>query len=110
MEKLGGGAIAILWIGYLALALFQIAAFIQGMETWWGLSTFFALIVGLIILSVVPFGSTITAIIAFYGAYKGWRWEWWQAALLCFPFAILSLLLMGGSGLASLAQRKARAS
>ena len=106
MEKLGGGAVVVLWIGYLILGLFQIAAFMQGMEIWWGLNAFFSVLVGLLVLGIIPFGSFIAAAIAFYGAYKGWRWEWWQAALLCFPFVILSLILMGGSGIASLAQRR----
>jgi hypothetical protein len=105
-EKLGGAALVVLWLAYLALGLFQIAAFMQGMETWWGLNGFVAIIIGLILLGIVPFGSIIASALAFYGAYKGWHWQWWQAALLCFPFVILSVVLMGGSGLASLAQRR----
>ncbi|MHC2338192.1 MULTISPECIES: hypothetical protein [unclassified Bradyrhizobium] len=56
-------------------------------------------LINFLILALAPLGSIVAAAVSFYGAYHGWHWEWWQAALLCFPFAILSIatLVLQGS-------------
>jgi hypothetical protein len=89
---------------YFALAIAQAAAFFQGMELWFGIGWILSLVIGIIVLGL-PFGSSVCTAVAFYGAYKGWQWEWWQAALLTFPFAILGVAVMGASGAVGIANR-----
>jgi hypothetical protein len=83
---------AILIVLYILLGIAQITAYLKGINLWLGIGT----LLGLIIFfgtAWLPFGSVIDALIGFYGAYKGWQWEWWQAALLTFPFAIVGLII-----------------
>jgi hypothetical protein len=84
---------------YLAIGVVQLAAYFQGMELWLGIGWILSFVIFLI-GTWLPFGSFVLAGIAFYGAHKGWRWEWWQAALLTFPFAIMSLIIMSAGGIA----------
>jgi hypothetical protein len=95
------GPFGILLYGlWLLLGLFQIAAFLQGMETWLGIHFIASFIVGLLLIGIVPLGGIVSSAIAFYGAWKGWRWEIWQAALLAFPFVLLQIAIMGAGGAA----------
>jgi len=87
----------ILLLLYLALAVAQVQAFLHGMELWLGVPWALSLVIGLIGYGL-PFGPLVCSAIAFYGAYKGWQWEWWQAALLTFPSAIFNLVFVGTSG------------
>ncbi len=82
---------------YVALGIAQITAYLDGIHLWLGVGTFLGLVIFFATASL-PFGAFVDAGIAFYGAYKGWHWDWWQAALLTFPFAILGLLAMGMDG------------
>lgn len=86
---------------YAALGIVQIMAYLAGIELWLGLGTFWGLVI-FFITAALPFGSVIDAAIAFYGAYKGWHWLWWQAALLTFPFAIIGIAIASAGGMVAM--------
>jgi len=86
---------------YVVLGIFQIAAYLDGINLWLGVGTLLGFII-FFITAALPFGSLADSAIAFYGAYSAWHWTWWQAALLTFPFAILGIAAMGLGGIASL--------
>jgi len=88
----------LMFVVYFALGIAQIAAYLQGIYLWLGIGN----VLGIIIFFVtagLPFGAVIDAFIGFYGAYKGWQWEWWQAGLLTFPFAIVGLFIGSVGGI-----------
>src|SRR5262245_53807294 len=96
----------------LALLIAQAAAYFQGMELWLGFGWLASLVVGVLAAGWLPFGSLAMSAVAFYGAWRGWDWEWWQAALLTWPFAIISLAAMfmsGAVGLVGLLRTRAAA-
>jgi hypothetical protein len=68
----------------------QITAFIAGIERWLGLPWFGAF------LLFIPANTALIAasVVAYYGATQAWGWEWWQAALLCWPFLILGGVML----------------
>ncbi|MGY3581601.1 hypothetical protein ACVIGB_000327 [Bradyrhizobium sp. USDA 4341] len=92
---------------YALLGLVQLAAYFEGIELWLG----FGLLLGLvsfIVLGAIPLGSIITAGVAFYGAFYGWRWYWWEAALLCFPFPLFAIAMLTIQGSANMIGRLRR--
>jgi hypothetical protein len=93
---------AVFVILYFVLGIFQIAAYLAGINLWLGIGTFWGLVI-FFITGCLPFGSIVDAVIAFYGAHSAWHWPWWQAALLTFPFAVFGIAAMGLSGIAGLA-------
>ena len=98
------GAMQIIFISlYFALGIAQIAAYLAGVKLWLGVGTFLGLII-FFGTAALPFGSIADVAIAFYGAYAAWGWEWWQAALLTFPFAIIGVLAMGLDGVVGVAR------
>lgn len=84
---------------YITLAFAQMAPFGAAMKLWGfgGIASFFIFLIGI----HLPLGATALAVIAFYGAYAGWHWEWWQAAALTLPFAIFGLITSSRGGLMS---------
>jgi hypothetical protein len=96
----------LLWLLYLALGLVQIVAFLAGIQLWLGMGTFFGLVI-FFVTAVLPFGYLFDAAVAFYGAYKGWDWPSWQAALLAFPFAIVGVVITAAGGIVGLLRAKA---
>jgi hypothetical protein len=96
---------AIFYLLYLALGAAQIAAYLAGIHLWLGVGTFFGLII-FFGTAALPFpGAIFDAAISFYGAYKGWNWPWWQAALLTFPFAIIGVSVVAADTAADLISR-----
>ncbi|HOV04711.1 MAG TPA: hypothetical protein PLJ34_05765 [Hyphomicrobiales bacterium] len=81
----------------LALLFAQIVAATQGLDSWLGISDYFIILLIAILFFAPPIGGIAIAIIGYFGATKGWHWEWWQASLLCFPTAILGILVMFGA-------------
>jgi hypothetical protein len=97
---------------YLLLFIAQAAAYFQGMEIWLGVGWLGALAIAFLVGTFVPMGAVALSGIAFYGAWKGWHWDWWQAALLTWPFGILSIVMMlfsGAAGLVGLLRARATA-
>lgn len=99
LEALGATGGIILFVAGLLLFLVQGAAFMQGLETWLGWGLLAQIIIFVLLLMFLREAATlIIAPIGFYGAMYGWGWEWWQAALVCFPSLIwFGLMLTGGS-------------
>lgn len=93
---------AVFLVLFIVLGIFQIAAYLAGIDLWLGIGTFWGLVIFFFTVSL-PFGSVADAGISFYGAYAAWQWTWWEAALLTFPFAILGVAAMGLSGVAGIA-------
>ncbi|UCZ68341.1 hypothetical protein K8U55_12590 [Klebsiella pneumoniae] len=71
---------AIGFIVYIVVGLFQLAAIMAGLESWWGLHWIIAAPIAFII-SYIPL---VGSIVGMVGAMDVWRWEWWQAGLLFF--------------------------
>ena len=89
---------------YLALGIVQLFAFMEGLDVWLGLGFWLSVVAFVIVFMLGSFGGLIVAVVGFFGAMEGWGWEWWQAALLSFPFAILGFLAMGVSTVGALFQ------
>lgn len=71
---------AIGFIVYIVVGLFQLAAIMAGLESWWGLHWIVAAPIAFIV-SYIPL---VGSIVGMVGAVDVWRWEWWQAGLLFF--------------------------
>lgn len=83
------------FIIYFGLGIFQLAAVMAGLESWWGFNGFFSFIVGIFIAYIPILGS----IVGVAGAMKAWHWEWWQAGGLFFGGLVLTAIFAGGAGL-----------
>lgn len=84
---------AIGFIVYIVVGLFQLAAIMAGLESWWGLHWIIAAPIAFIV-SYIPF---VGAIVGMVGAVDVWRWEWWQAGLLFFGGIIFAIVSGGMS-------------
>lgn len=102
---------ALLALAHASLAVFQLAALYAGIEVWLDLEMLPTIVISIAIVAVSmmigPLGSFAVLVGAFFGAMDGWDWQWWQAALLCFPFAILQGATILGVGGASMFSRDA---
>ena len=89
-----------------ALLLVTVPAYFAGTSAWFGWGFGLSVVV-LIALSLFlgELGFTAVCIIAFYGMWRGWNWEWWQAALVAFPGLVMTLAAMVGGGLVSIIGR-----
>tara|TARA_B100000674_G_C37642832_1_gene824208 strand:+ start:539 stop:808 length:270 start_codon:yes stop_codon:yes gene_type:complete len=73
-------------IGWFILGIFQWFAIIAGIKLWFGISTFFAFIISLIITCIPLLGT----IVGFKGAVDAWEWSFFEASALFFgPFVFL---------------------
>ena len=77
-------------IVYIVVGLFQLAAIMAGVESWWGLHWIIAAPIAFIV-SYIPF---VGAIVGMVGAVDVWRWEWWQAGLH-FDVSIIFAIVIG---------------
>jgi hypothetical protein len=85
---------AIVPIGYFILGLFQLAAVMDGLEHWWGLNWFIAMILA-IPISYFPLVGTITGM---FGAVTVWHWSWLQATGLFFaPFLAIVVIAISSN-------------
>lgn len=82
MMGLGGWIYA---MALFAVVMLQSWAFIEGADLWFGIGWLLAVLIFVAVLVFVPLGAIGTAVVAYHGATVAWHWEWWQAALLCFP-------------------------
>lgn len=105
MEKTLG---SVIFVTYLALSVVQLVAFMEGLDTWLGFGNIASVAIFVVAFMLGPIGGIAIAVVGFMGATNGWGWEWWQAALLCFPFVILSFLSMGTSSILSLFSKSDR--
>jgi hypothetical protein len=88
------GALRIIgFIGYLLVGLLQIAATIEGLNSWVGIPTILAVPIALF-LGYLP---VIGSVVGMVGAIQFWGWQWYWAALLFF-WPIVLLIVVGGFG------------
>ena len=103
----GGGFLApLLWFLYFVLGFAQLIAFFHGLQLAFGLGGLPSIGIFMLLYLTGSLGSIPMAIIAFYGARHGWQWSIWSAALLSFPFVILSFGFLGIGGFYSFFNRR----
>jgi len=73
------------YLGYLLLGLFQMAAIMSGLVSWWDVPAFLAFFVALFV-AYIPILGTIVGIV---GAHDAWGWGWPMAIGLFFGPLIL---------------------
>lgn len=102
----------LMFVAMLCLNLFQLAAVQAGLQEWWGIPGWLAFGIGfLALLWGGPIAGLAVSIVGFFAAMHVWEWEWWQAALLCFPTLILGVGLMlaqGAAGVGSMLMNSRR--
>ena len=91
MENIAGWIIG---IGYFILGIIQWFAIVDGLEYWFGISGFFAVILSFII-SYLPLIGTVAG---FIGAMNVWGWSLIEAGALFFgPLIIIFALVLVSS-------------
>ncbi|ABV89285.1 hypothetical protein [Shewanella pealeana] len=85
---------AILYVGYIILGIFQLAAVMGGLEDWMGLHWIIAAPLAFVI-AYIPLVGTV---VGMFGAVTVWHWSWLQAGgLFLGPFiAILIISMVSG--------------
>gem|GEM_PF-7064627 len=83
---------------YFALGFVQLIAFFRGLQTGFGLGGVASIGIFMMLYLTGSWGSIPMAIVAFYGAWRGWQWPIWGAALFVFPFVALSFAFLGTGG------------
>jgi hypothetical protein len=91
-----------LYLLYIVWGIVQIFAFVEGAHVWLGFGTFGTVVALVLCFMFAAPGTLVLSIVGFYGAWKGWNWPAWQAAILTFPYVILSIAIFGFAGIASL--------
>jgi hypothetical protein len=86
---------AVMLVLYVAAAIVQAAAFMEGIDLWWGIGSILAVIVFVVALALGIIGSIFATGVAFYGAWKGWGWPWYGAVAVAAPSLILTFALVG---------------
>lgn len=87
---------ALIYIAYLILGLFQLAAVMAGLEDWMGLHWIIAAPLALFI-AYIPLVGTI---VGMFGAVTAWHWSWLQAGVLFLgPFVVIAVMAMGAGAL-----------
>jgi hypothetical protein len=85
----------VMFVVMFVLNVCQLAAAQAGLEEWWGIPGWMAFMVGFFALIIGgPAAGLAVSVAGFFAAMQVWHWEWWQAALLCFPTLILGIGLM----------------
>jgi hypothetical protein len=80
-------------LGYLLVGLIQLAAIIEGLNSWIGLPTILAIPFAFF-LAYIPI---VGAVLGMVGAVSFWGWSWYWAGLLFF-WPIVLLVAVGGVG------------
>jgi hypothetical protein len=79
---------ALVFVGYLVLGLFQLAAVMAGLEDWLGLHWIIAIPLAFFIAYIPIVGS----IVGMFGAVAAWHWSWLQAGALFFgPLIVIGI-------------------
>ncbi len=89
--------LAVVWLGFGAV---QLMAFKEGLDTWFDLGWIVVAVVFVAALTIpIPHvGLLAITAVAFLGMTSGWGWDIWQADLILFLFAALSVAVMGAAG------------
>jgi hypothetical protein len=83
---------------YVVLGFAQLVAFFHGLQTWFGLGGVASIGIFMLLNLTGSPGSIPMAVVAFYGAWRGWQWPMLGAALLALSFVILSFGFLGVGG------------
>src|SRR6266581_4426949 len=96
------------WLGvlYFVFGFAQLVAFFHGLQTGFGLGGVASIGIFMLLYLTGSVGSIPMAIVSFYGAWRGWQWPIWGAALFAFPFVILSFAFLGVGGFYNLFNRQ----
>ena len=99
---------AFFFVAYVLIGIAQIWAGIEGMQLYFGIGGVLAAVL-LLVAYAIPFVGTIgIALLTYYGARYGWKWEWWQALMLVAPGVAVGLAASVAIGFAFWAQRMGR--
>jgi hypothetical protein len=96
----------LLYFLYFVLGFAQLVAFFHGLQMGFGLGGVASIGIFMLLYLTGSLGSIPMAIVSFYGAWRGWQWPIWGAALLAFPFVILSFAFLGIGGFYSFFNRQ----
>ena len=96
----------LLYCLYFVLGFAQLVAFFHGLQMGFGLGGVASIGIFMLLYLTGSLGSIPMAIVSFYGAWRGWQWPIWAAALLAFPFVILSFAFLGIGGFYSFFNRQ----
>lgn len=92
--------LVVLLAGFI-LFMITLFGYYAGMKEWlgWGFLGSFAVMVVAFFFREI--GTFFISVVGFYGMWKGFGWEWWQAMLVAFPMMGILVALMLGGGIAS---------
>jgi hypothetical protein len=96
----------LLYCLYFVLGFAQLVAFFHGLQMGFGFGGVASIGIFMLLYLTGSLGSIPMAIVSFYGAWRGWQWPIWAAALLAFPFVILSFAFLGIGGFYSFFNRQ----
>jgi len=96
----------LLYVLYFVLGFAQLVAFFHGLQMGFGLGGVASIGIFMLLYLTGSLGSIPMAIVSFYGAWRGWQWPIWGAALLVVPFVILSFAFLGIGGFYSFFNRQ----
>ena len=99
-------ATPLLGVLYFVFGFAQLVAFFHGLQTGFGLGGVASIGIFMLLYLTGSVGSIPMAIVSFYGAWRGWQWPIWGAALFAFPFIILSFAFLGIGGFYSFFKRQ----
>lgn len=96
-----GGFALLLPILTFAIAIVQLAGFLEGLHHLWGWSLWLTIPAWILCAMLGPLGAIGMLVFTFIGAKDGWGWAWWQALLLAAPYLIIQLFAAGAVGTVS---------
>jgi len=89
-------------LAWLAIAIAQISAGMEGVHLYLGVGGFASFLLFVVSYAVPVVGSLLAGLAVYYGAHAGWDWEWWQAFALAAPGVVLWLIAMALGGVGSI--------
>ena len=95
-------------IAYIVIGIVQIWAGIEGMQLYFGIGGFLAVVLLVVAYAIPIVGTAAVAFLTYYGARYGWLWEWRQGLMLAAPGFVLMLAAGVAGALAIWAQRLGR--
>jgi hypothetical protein len=102
MEFLRFILVGVYIVGFLVVGLIQLAAIVEGLNSWVGLPT----IISIVLAFFLAYTPILGAVLGIIGATSFWGWSWYWAALLFFWPIVLFFAVDGASVLASVLNRK----
>jgi hypothetical protein len=88
----------LVWIAYAPLSLAMLFAFVEALNLWLGWPAAAAAALFALFYVLGPLGGVVIGMIGFFGAFRGWGLEWWQAFALSAAFVALGFFAMAFSG------------